>query len=143
MKGTRPLDNHKARRAQNEALRFHFSGIENSKRGEYKNAIKDYNQAIRLNPKDAEVYFNRGMAKGNSSQYQDAIADFDTAIRLERNNAALATYYYKRSLAKDLLGRVEETKDDLQTALRLATQVQDENLIHLIKTNLRNLSRQS
>ena len=63
------------------------------------------------------------------SQYEDAIADFNTAIHLERNNALLASYYYDRALAKDLLGRVEEEKDDLRTALKLATQAEDEDRV--------------
>lgn len=124
----------------NSAISYYWRGLANNERGRYDAAVDDFSEVIRLNPEHAEAYFNRGKAKGNMSQYEDAIADFDTAIRLERNNAALATYYYKRSLAKDLLGRVEETKHDLQTALKLATQGQDENLIRLIETNLRNLN---
>ena len=134
----------------NDAKSYYWRGLANNDLGQFEDAIADFTDAISINPDHTAAYFSRGAAyyergkaKGNLLQYEDAIADFDTAIRLERNDASLATYYYKRSLAKDLLGRVEETKDDLQTALRLATQVQDENLIHLIKTNLRNLSHQS
>ena len=127
----------------NSAISYYWRGLANNERGQFDAAIADFTDAISLNPEHAEAYFNRGMAKGNSSEYEDAIADFDTAIRLERNNAALATYYYKRSLAKDLLGLIEEEKEDLRIALELATQAKDEDLKHLIEINLRNLSRQS
>ena len=63
------------------------------------------------------------------------------AIRLERNDASLANYYYNRSLAKDLLGLIEEEKDDLRIALKFAIQAEDENLKRLIEIHLRNLSR--
>ncbi len=115
-------------------------GSELYQRGEYEQAITYYDEAIDTDPDDAQTYFLRGLAKGENEQYEDAIADFDTAIRLERNNAALATYYYNRSLAKDLLGLIEEEKDDLRIALGLATQAEDEDLKRLIEINLRNLS---
>ena len=50
--------------------------------GDYKGAITDYTQAIRLNPDYANAYNNRGLAKSNLGQHFAAIADYDIAIRL-------------------------------------------------------------
>ena len=124
----------------NDAKSYYWRGLANNDRGRYDTALDDFSDAISLNPEHVEAYFNRGKAKGNLSQYEDAIADFNTAIRLEKNNEALATYYYNRSLAKDLLGLIEEEKDDLRIALELATKAEDEDLKRLVEINLRNLS---
>ena len=48
----------------------------------YQEAIADYDQALRLQPDNADVYSHRGHAKFNLNQYQAAIADYDQAIRL-------------------------------------------------------------
>ena len=38
--------------------------------GNHKDAIADYNQAIALNPQNAEAYNNRGIVKGTFRQPQ-------------------------------------------------------------------------
>ena len=59
-------------------------------------------------------------------QHFAAIADFDTAIRLNPNYARV---YLNRGLAKVLLNRISEAKQDFRTALRLAKQAGDTRLI--------------
>ena len=44
---------------------------------EYDKAIADYTEAIRLDPKDAAAYCNRGNAWSDKEEYDKAIADFD------------------------------------------------------------------
>ena len=41
--------------------------------GDYKGAIKDYSQAIRLKPDYADAYFYRGVSKGIMQDYKGAI----------------------------------------------------------------------
>jgi tetratricopeptide (TPR) repeat protein len=40
-------------------------------------AIQDYNQAIELNPKDARVFNNRGLAYADLKQFEKAIQDYN------------------------------------------------------------------
>ena len=55
--------------------------------GQHFAAIADYDIAIRLNPDDADAYYNRGNAKDHLGQYFAAIADYDIAIRLDPDDA--------------------------------------------------------
>jgi tetratricopeptide (TPR) repeat protein len=49
---------------------------------EAQQALQDADEAIRLNPQDAEAYYDRGVAYTNLGQYERAIQDADEAIRL-------------------------------------------------------------
>ena len=49
---------------------------------QHQEAIADYDTAIELNPKDAQTYNNRGVAKKMLKQYKEAIVDYDKAIEL-------------------------------------------------------------
>lgn len=48
--------------AQTSAKDFYNRGTDKLKRGDYRGAIEDFNQALRLNPKDATAYDSRGVA---------------------------------------------------------------------------------
>jgi Flp pilus assembly protein TadD len=50
-------------------------------------AITTYKQAGRLNPDDAEAYYNLGTAYGSLYQYETAIAAYKQAIRIKLNLA--------------------------------------------------------
>ena len=50
--------------------------------GDSKGAIEDYDNAIRLNPEDADIYYNRGLAKKALGQQKAAKSDFEEAKKL-------------------------------------------------------------
>jgi len=52
-------------------------------------AIKEYDQAIKLDPNFGKAYANRGSARFNTLDYQGALDDFDTAVRLLPDNPAV------------------------------------------------------
>src|SRR5205085_1229703 len=59
--------------------------------GRNDDALRDYDQAIRLAPRNAEAYHIRGVACLNLRDDDRALADFTEAIRLDPGNAL----YYK------------------------------------------------
>jgi tetratricopeptide (TPR) repeat protein len=54
---------------------------------DYDRAIADYSQAIRLDPKYAVAYINRGISYEAKGDNDRAIADYDQAIRLDPKDA--------------------------------------------------------
>jgi Flp pilus assembly protein TadD len=50
--------------------------------GQYKQAIQDYDEAIRLNPQDAEAYYVRGLIYGELGKSDEAARDFAKAKEL-------------------------------------------------------------
>ena len=70
------------------------------------------------------------LAKSKLGQYFAAIADYDIAIRLNPDDARA---YLNRGIAKALLNRTWEAKQDGRTALRLAKQAGDTSLITRIE----------
>lgn len=86
---------------------------------DYEGAISDFDEAIRLNPADANAYLYRAFAKSELEQYAAAISDFDMAIHLNPDND---NAYYHRGVAKFYLNRREEAKQDFLTAKQLIVQ---------------------
>ena len=85
-------------------------------RFEYRDALKQYDIAIKLNPNNAEAYVLRGDAKYWTSNYESAIRDYDKAISLDPNNSEA---YWGRGDAKNALGLYNQALQDYNTVLDL------------------------
>ena len=48
---------------------------------DYDRAIADYNEAIRLDPKNSAAFFNRGLTSAKKKDYDGAIANYSAAIQ--------------------------------------------------------------
>ena len=66
---------------------YNNRGVAYNDKGEFDDAIKDFYQAIKLNPNDAYAYNNRGSAYYNKEEFGKAIEDYTTAIKLNHNYA--------------------------------------------------------
>ena len=86
--------------------------------GNHEGAIQDYTQAIKLNPKDAAGYINRGLAKAKkpSRDYIGAIEDYKKAINLNPDDTKLKYAYYELGNAKKSLGQNADAKRDYAKA---------------------------
>jgi tetratricopeptide (TPR) repeat protein len=65
-------------------------------KGDYGNAIKDFSEAIRLNPEQRLAYYNRGNVYARMGKFNRAIEDCSEAIRLDPRDAET---YYNRAMA--------------------------------------------
>lgn len=91
-------------------------GDECFEKGEYTNAITNYNQALQVKSSDIDLYYKRGLASYQIGDYEAAIADYSQAIQMNLHDAKS---YNKRGLALSQLGRLEEAINDYTEAIRI------------------------
>ena len=90
--------------------------VESESDAHLREAVAEYDEAIRLNPQDAAVYKNRAAAYEAMAQYQRALEDLDEAIRLDPQfvgayNSRASVYYN--------LGQYQRSIEDVGEAIRL------------------------
>lgn len=103
--------------AEPTAQGFVCRGVLWDERGEFDKAVHDYDEAIRLDPRCAAAFGDRGKSRLNRGEYGQAIEDSGAAIRLDPQNAI---YYYNRGFARDAVGDLEGAIDDYGTSIRLS-----------------------
>ena len=99
------------------ALAFTIRGSAYRVHGELKPALEDYNQAAKLDPHNADIFFRRGIVLGMLGEADHAIADFDQAIKLEPDHAGAL---YSRGLTYSNTGRWERAIEDYDQAIKLS-----------------------
>jgi tetratricopeptide (TPR) repeat protein len=84
--------------------------------GDDQRAISDATMGIKLDPKLAELWSNRGAAYGRLNRLDSALHDFSKAIELDSTNANVLA---NRGGALGVIGRKEEAIADLSRALAI------------------------
>jgi tetratricopeptide (TPR) repeat protein len=102
------------------AIAYNNRGIAYDDKGDHDRAMADYNQAIRLDPKDASHYFNRGNAYQDKNDNQRAIADYTKAIALDPK---LIQAYFKRGMSYESVDNYDVAITDLTKAIELRPEV--------------------
>ncbi|MDY0779508.1 tetratricopeptide repeat protein [Tenacibaculum sp. IB213877] len=95
---------------------FSNSGLIKSFFGNYDGAIKDYDEAIKIDPNNSNALNNRGYTYNLIGDYKSAIKDFEKAILLEDSFAYALN---NRGFAKIKLGLKEEGLKDLEKSMTL------------------------
>ncbi|MCX6770272.1 MAG: tetratricopeptide repeat protein [Candidatus Micrarchaeota archaeon] len=91
---------------------------------DYVGAMKDYNKAIELSPKDAEAYNARGIFLCKMHMNSQALTDINKAISIDQSRPS---FYYSRALLYMQINNGIGALMDLSMALKL-----DPTLIHAI-----------
>jgi tetratricopeptide (TPR) repeat protein len=79
-------------------------------------SLEQYTRAIKLNPKYALAYNNRGTEYQHVGDYKSAVADYDRAIELDDDDAMV---FYNRALAHLILKNYAQTVKDTDRALEI------------------------
>ena len=64
-------------------MAWNNKGIALYSQGKYNEAIKAYDEAIKLDPKYAMAWNNKGLALNSQGKYNEAIKAYDEAIKLD------------------------------------------------------------
>jgi tetratricopeptide (TPR) repeat protein len=92
------------------------TGNLHASQGEYVQAIAAFTKALRLDPRRADVYANRGVCYYHTKQYDEALADLDTSIRLAPGRAEA---YIWRGHVRYGRGEYDQAMADYDAALKL------------------------
>jgi len=111
---TRIIDDSKVK-PKGHAAAYYNRGNANSAKGDFAAAIADYDEAIKLDPKNARAIANRGTAHSESGDTDAAIAEFDAAIK---RDPRLASAYFNRANTYAAKGEAGRAIADYTAALR-------------------------
>ena len=141
--------------------------IAKAKLGRHEDAIADYDEAIRLKPDSTKAFYGRGAVKMALERKEDAIVDYEEAIRLNpdyteayfgravakaakaalgrheeatRLNPDYSVAYLALAFSKMLSGSKAEAISNLNTALQLARNSNDVEMVNQVVQILRSLS---
>ena len=99
-----------------EAEKHYKLGEDLREEGNMEQAIAEYNECIRLDPKPALGYVHRGWAYAGLDQLEQAMQDFGEAIRLDPE---LAFAYMSRGSIQAGLGQQQQAIQDFDEAILL------------------------
>jgi tetratricopeptide (TPR) repeat protein len=85
--------------------------------GRLDDAMRDYDQAITLQPDLGDGYVDRGAALITLKRYDEAMADINKGIALGLSYEHVG--YYNRAVAEFYLGRITESYYDYKKALQI------------------------
>ena len=96
-------------------LRY-LRGLVSCQRGEYAASLSDFDKAIAGQPKNAQFYRGRSLARSAVGRYEEA---FEDAEQLRRMVPQQGETYYARGVALAGLGRPREAVEAYDEALRI------------------------
>ena len=96
-------------------------GIAKARLGQYAEAIREYDTAIKLKADYTDAFLNRAFAKLETEDALGAIDDLDTVLRSDSHKDNVEVYYY-RGVVKLLVGHTVDGEKDLHIALKYANQ---------------------
>lgn len=104
--------------AKNEKLPYPRAerGYQRLQSGDYKGALEDYNDVVRLEPNEPDNYINRGLVKEKLKDYAGALADYSHALKLDEKNPKA---WVCRGNTVSRLGNWKEALEDYGAAIIL------------------------
>jgi tetratricopeptide (TPR) repeat protein len=98
-------------------IAYNNRGVAYADLNQYKNSIADYDQAIKIDPKNSEAYNNKGVALAYLKEYNEAIDNYNKAIETRKNYAEA---YYNRGNAFISLNDPDKAIQDYNKAVQFS-----------------------
>ncbi len=99
-----------------EAEDFINRGLDHFYKQEYEKAKVAFERAVKLDPNNADIWFNIGVALGKLGKTEDALKSYDKTIELERD---YGNAWYNKACAYSLKGDKERSLESLGRAIAL------------------------
>lgn len=90
-------------------------GNRDARAGNYESAIKRYNEALKINPRSAKAYYNRGLVWDYMNEIDKAIADYTKALEI---NKEFIDAYFNRGITLHKKGNYNLAISDFTKALQ-------------------------
>jgi tetratricopeptide (TPR) repeat protein len=107
-------------------LAWHYlaKGAHNEALGNKKEAVKDYDTLIKLEPFNAEGYYCKAILDTSLKDYDGSIRDINKAITVlpKAEQMRLEVYLSFRGDAKRVMGKTTEAISDYKTVIRICDQ---------------------
>jgi len=84
-----------------DAIIYYYRGIAYEEKGQFNQAIDDFNKSLEIDPKHAGTYYYRGVAYLKEGEYYRAIDDFTKVLEIDPERAdacygRAVAYYFKK-----------------------------------------------
>ena len=113
-------------------------GNDYAKKGQYDQAISDFNKALEISPRDAKAYSNRGIAYKKKGQYDQAISDYNKALEI---NPRYPEAYFNKALTYDKMGRIREAIEAYRGFIQNVPPTVFQRQIELARKRIKELER--
>jgi tetratricopeptide (TPR) repeat protein len=100
------------------AATFVNRGVIHVGRREFDAAIADFNQSIKILPRNGEAFVDRGAAELGQKRYREALADLDKGLEMGAPEPEKA--WYDKGVAHEALGDLKAAYLDYQKASELS-----------------------
>jgi Tfp pilus assembly protein PilF len=84
--------------------------------------MKDFNQAINLNPNHLKAFYNRALAKGRLDDYESAIDDLTKAIEID---SQYLNAYFSRAYWREFKGDNQAAINDYKKVIEIDPQFKE------------------
>ena len=99
-----------------DAISWYNLGIDKFEEGNVLGAIKDFNAAIKLDPKMAEAYWGRGSVYAEMEEFEPALKDLNTCIKI---NPGVGDAFYNRAFVFMAMDEPQKALNDLNMYVML------------------------
>lgn len=99
-----------------EAEAFNYMAAICYMSNDFKGALENYNEVVRINPKYKDIYSNRGMMRHQLGDYKGAILDYGEALKINPQDLAALS---NRGAAYMMMDEMDNAMTDLNMAIAL------------------------